>query len=267
MKRKTIAWLGALILILSGCAQQMPLQDRLDQTVARSMAVTIPFTNHQKPYMSYYVPTNVGVLEQQPTSTVFTLGESEFLFTLNVSNIIEGVDTPIGRGIDTSNAIYSNSGIYGDVDGNEHAYTLSVLDMGGSYYVLLDTPQISFYGLTNPFEVDLILQAMIRILKSAWINTDVVISTFDREEAAKSERMELDLFEEVIPQDGRLDQIVAGTLPPQPTPTPTATPQAPTETDIPQTEIPQESEPATPSPSMDTGIEDIYQESGDLTVE
>lgn len=264
MKSRFYAVLFAVMGVLSGCAAQMPLQTQLDETLARTMAVTIPFTNHQKPYMAYYVPTNVGVLEQHATSTVFTLGESEFLLTLNVNNIIAGVDTPQGRGIDISNAIYSSNGIYSDVDGADHAYTLALLDMGGAYYILFDTPQISFYGLTNPQEADLVLQAMIRILKSTSINTDEIISTFDREEAAKSERMELDLFEEIIPENGRLEEIVAGTLPPTVTPTPTATPEVTEEGEPTETETTEST--STPIPSQPS-IEDIYQESGELIVE
>ena len=263
---KRVVSLFALLLVLtsSGCGSAVPLADQLDQTIAKTMAITIPFTNHRKETISYYVPTNVGILEQQETSSVFVLGESEFLFTLNVTNIIAENEDPSGRGIDISNAIYTNSGMYTDVDGSDHPYTMSILDMGGAYYVLFDTPKISFYGLTNPIECDAVVQAMIRILKSAEIDDDTIIATYDREEAAKSEKIELDLFDEVIPENGRLEEIVAGTIPPQDTPLATPTPST---DDRPiGSETPQETQQAQPTTTPQSNeFEDIYQESGDMS--
>ena len=270
MKRLIYTLLGLLVLTSSGCARKVPFADQLDTTIAKTLAVTIPFTNHRKPTISYYVPTNVGVLEQQETSSVFVLGESEFLFTLNITNIINGNEQPSDRGIDTSTAIYTNDGVYSDVSGTDHSYTLSILDMGGAYYVLLDTPKISFYGLTNAIECDTVVEAMIRILKSAEIQDDTIIATYDREEAAKSEKIELDLFDEIIPENGRLEEIVAGTISPQPSSSsqPNAT-SSPSGTDEPaDPEIPVEStQPQPTSTPQENEFEDIYQESGDMSQE
>lgn len=250
---KKLSSLICALIVLTGCtSRSLNLEQTLDEIVEDNLTNYTHTSNHLKKYVSYYVPKNIGIFQQEISSTVFSYEQNKFMMALNVSAILNKGDIDSKSGLDLSNALYFNQGSFYDPTGNEFDYTLALLPLNSNYYIVLDSDYVSFYGYANAIDSIEVINAMTRILKTAVVNTDRVLEDFDRDTVQQSTKIELNLFDDVIPSSGRLSEIVDGEVI-EPTPTPSVEP-----TDLPEDEVTSEE---TQQPSSN---EDIYQESGSI---
>ena len=237
---------------LVGCSTRaQDLTHTLDSVVETNLNQEGLTGNHSKKYLKYYVPKNIGVLDQDMTSTIFKYDNNQFLMSINVASIISDGSFSYRSPLDLSNAYYVKEGTFVDKNNDTLDYCLSLLPLEGKYYIVLNSTYLSFYGYANAIDSIEIINAMTKILKSSMIVKDKLIENFDREERQKSEKISLDLFNEVIPSSGRLEDIVDGIIPATQEPVPTETPVSSLD--------PQESAIPTEPP-----YNDIYQEQGEM---
>ena len=241
-------------LSLAGCANQnLPLDQRLAQIVSTNLTETPLQSNHSKKNLKYYVPKNIGVIDQAATSTVFKYDNVQFLMSINVAAIISNGSFSYRSPLDLSNAVYSEEGDFINVSNESVHYVLSLLPLDGKYYIVLNSDYLSFYGYANEIDCIAIVDAMTTILRNATIIKDKIIENFDREEAQKSEKIALDIFNEVIPGSGRLEDLVDGDIPEASTPVETISPTASPSSEDDETD------------KSDENIDDMYLEEGDIS--
>lgn len=256
MKNKFISII-LISLLLCGCSSTAT-KDNVRNNIENILDTYLNIdyrTNHTKKLFSYYVPTNVGVIKQTSTSTVFKYDNAKFLLTLNVSNILNDESLSITSDIQSDNIVYHTSGSFNQND-TQIEYELSIIPVNNRYYIDFESETVSLYGYSYLAQINGMLKAMCKIMKSVSLDYEKVKSIYDKEDIIESTKKQLDIFTQVVPESGRLEELIDnnGAVP---TLLPESTSDIAQETEAPQESSDSEttSQPETPSES-----EDIYYE-------
>jgi len=202
-----------LTLLMFGCsANPAELEDVLMQSlypqVQNSMAC---IADNHKPLFSYYASPSVGRRESTETSNVFLIDGVEVVMNLDISTVMNSKYYPDAFSIKkkTDDEIVYLNGKYRDCKGKEYEYVLSVyLLNNGKYYVDFQTHFVNFYATVDYVLIDEIVVQMMKISQTVEVNETAVITYYSSKPSDEHEREKVELFQEQIAENGRLDELI-----------------------------------------------------------
>ena len=198
-----------LLVCLIGCNKEPSSLDlRVDEAINRALEEKNHIAKYKDKYLSYYVDPSIGRIEASSTSHVFDLDGNKFVMNLDVSNVInESLFELKENNIDIESFI-TRSGVYTNYEGVEEPYTIDVYRNEGVYLLLFNTNYLNFYSYTNEINCPLLVEEMMSIAKSVVINKKTVINDFNIKEIITYQPSYLDLFEEKIPENGSVEELI-----------------------------------------------------------
>lgn len=208
---KMLAGMAALVL-LSGCGQSYSADLTMDVSRRLTEVLQEPVhqATHNHRYYRYYLEPSIGRLESYATSNVFCMDGVKFAMNLNVSRILaqeiyetteEAASVP-GRIPETD-----LSGTYTDYEGESHDYTIRIYLLGEKYYTLVDTDYVMFCGISNQLQAAQLAAECIKIARTVSVDVDEVRSAFSGREILTGTRRQINLFEELTPENGAIEEL------------------------------------------------------------
>ena len=139
---------------------------------------------------------------------------------LNITSIIARQDADLDNYLleegfyAKEDEIYYREGHYLDFDQDECAYVYAIYDVDGRHLAILKTDDMTYYAYTGN-DLTLITKRLFMLAESASVDRDLVVNDYANVDMIDYRREQVNLFETIVPQEGRLEDIVVDT--PEPT--------------------------------------------------
>lgn len=203
-----------LIFCLVGCSQPpQSFQERLENTLLNANQIEAVSPSNRKIFYSYYVEPSVGRIDSNESSNIFEKNNVKFVMNLNVSNIINTryySDAMIDSNTVTKDELlFTINGKYKDYLDNEYDYSCDVYKYDNTYYMTFVSKYMNFYAIGNQMDLITVAQEMLKISKTIRVDEDAVISHYSSKETVEYQKEALQLFEVVVPENGRVDEMLS----------------------------------------------------------
>ena len=212
-KRLLTAIMAFCLLLLGGCSRQETFSyEKVSQALALANEVELPgsdLNNAQKTYYTYYLSKGIGREEKNETSNVFIIYDSRALLTLDIMSIISsqyyGQTNELRSIARLSDPVFQQNFTTTDSSGNELKYQATVNEIDDSYcYITIQSKQFIFVATALKNECDEVMFEMVKILRSATVDREKVITDYSNYEEDNSTMMILSLFKQVLPESGQV---------------------------------------------------------------
>lgn len=199
---------------LVGCTTTaVPLKEQMQAEIEKANEIQAIDGDNRKDFYSYYTEPSIGRISSSPSSNVFVKGGIRFVMNLNVSKIInEEYYKDVSENRDSSSVehfLFAIEGQYSDVDLNIYEYRCEVYQYEGVTMVLMETQFMDFYAIGNEREMLNVVGDMIHIAKTVQVNQTKIITAYSSKESVPYKKEALNLFEVAIPENGRVDEMIA----------------------------------------------------------
>ncbi len=198
------------VMVFMGCSTvSYDLPSAAEKEMVRRSAYTASRPSYDHVYYSYYLQPDVGRISSDISSNVFSYRGMKFSMNLDIPAIINGIYYP-----DTEQVLYDDapvceySGSYSGADGAEHAYTLRMYQSGGSVLTELRDDQVIMNAVTDPRDAPYVAGEMLEVMMSVVVKKDLVLEAFSNRELIYNTRKKLDLFEDISPESGVIDELL-----------------------------------------------------------
>ncbi len=206
MKRLFLVFI--VLFLLVGCHEVTDIETAIDDTISliESQELTI-YDNHEKDYYSYYLPGGVMNLESTDTYNILSTNGVNVILNIDIDKIIKDAYYSDVQGVSETYAINDASISKNDtIDGI--AYELEVYEYNDRYLIELFINNADMITLVDRNNIDNVLYDMFIIGMSISTNNELVINDFSSRDVIDYHQEAVDLFEIVIPRDGRLDELI-----------------------------------------------------------
>lgn len=202
----------ALVLCLLGCTNYSDdLNGILNQKIEYVFTLPADKPNYNHKYYSYYLEPSVGRITSSETSNTFNYMNHPFVLNLNVSGIISSSIYPNtvidDLKLSDLNVIAQKEGEYTNYDEEVHPYHVNLYQLKSGVLVLFHTDTIDFYSISDKYTAVEIVQVMMRIARSIHIDKDLVLSTFSRQQVISNKKETIQLFQNLAPESGVIEQL------------------------------------------------------------
>lgn len=199
---------------LVGCSSTaIPLQDEVKAELEMANETQAIDGDNRKDFYSYYTEPSIGKISSSPSSNVFAKGGIRFVMNLNVSKIINleyyADALTINDVSSTQHLLFSIEGQYSDVALNIYEYKCDVYQYDSITMVLMTTQFMDFYAIGSEREIASVVGDMLRIAKTVKVNQSKIITAYSSKEAVQYKKEALNLFEVAVPENGRVDEMIA----------------------------------------------------------
>lgn len=199
---------------LVGCTStSAPLKEQMQTALEQANEIQAIDGDNRKDFYSYYLEPSIGNVSSSPSSNVFLKEGTRFVMNLNVSKIINQEFYADALTInDVANAtslLFTLVGQYSDVALNIYDYRCDVYQYEEVTMVLLSTQFMDFYAIGSEQEMINIVDDMLHIAKTVKVNHDKIITAYSSKEAVQYKKEALNLFEVAVPENGRVDEMIA----------------------------------------------------------
>ena len=202
------------LVILSGCGSSSSMYSEIEAAANRAIRVDlskIGDNNCVKKYYSYYLNLNVGRIESDDLSNIFSIDGNSASLSLDVTSIVNDsilTDTnefnirDIGS---LEDPIYSKLSLFTNRNGDIIPYKLSVADCEDkNYFIMIQTSQFVFVGISDRASCSNTIYEMLVMLRTALVETTQVILDFSSDSIISSNINVITIFEEIVPESGYL---------------------------------------------------------------
>ncbi len=208
-------WIVLSILMLCGCsANPATLDTALTQKINKVIQQpALCIADNHKTLFSYYAEPSVGRMESTMTSNVFLVDGIEVVMNLDISTVINSKYYPdvLMNPKANGDEIVFISGLLDACDGNQYDYAVSVyLLNNGKFYVDVQTHYVNFYSTVDYVMIDDVVVSMLKIARSVEVNESEIISYYSSKPTDEHQREKIDLFQQEIAENGRLDELLGG---------------------------------------------------------
>lgn len=213
MKKKLSAAILS-VLLLTGCTQYPDdLSTVVNEKLAEVQAEDAGKPYYNSTYYYYYIEPSVGRISSDRTSNILSLDGTKFVMNLNIPSIINSAyyqDSDSSTSTATAgDPVVDTSGSYTDYDGAEHDYSLKIYQSAGTYYTVLSTPYMEYYSVSGKYESANIAAEMLKIARTVRLNEDEVLADFSNRQVISYTRKKLELFQNIAPENGVVDELFA----------------------------------------------------------
>lgn len=204
--------LALCLVLLVGCHSVDNPSQQLQQKIDLALSLPSGHANNHKSYYSYYTEPSVGVVETTVTSSLLKYGNTDFVMNLAINKIVNarsyGDVIPQSINLDDQYLISNLTGTYCDYDGSEYEFIVKLYQLSDIYYLSLDTQYVNFYSNGSLQEMIDILKPMLMIAKTVQINEDMIMLDYSAKERISFKGEKLQLYDEVIPQQGTMQEMM-----------------------------------------------------------
>ncbi len=202
-----------MIIFMAGCSfENQSLQQTLIQKFDEIEMVDAISPDNRKPFYSYYKEPSIGRRAAGKTYNVFVKDGTEFIMNLNVSKILNSAQhnrlQSTAMDIKSENYLFILEGRYKDYLNEDRQYVCSVYQSGEKYYIIFNTDYMTFYGSGTEGEIRNIAPEMLKLAKTVAIDQEEVISAYVSKEIIEYEREQLQLYDVMIPENGRIEEMM-----------------------------------------------------------
>lgn len=198
--------LAVALLFLSGCA--LTANERETYLVERVEAVLeaqYDQPNYTKEYYAYYLPPDVGRYSGDEVSNTFHYADTDFIMNLNVNYILYDIDE---RMVEEEGAVFTKQGSYHDAEGIEHSYTILIHELTRGYSCYVHTDYTDYFAVCNLYSALQLPARMLRIARSVHIDEMRIQNDFKLREPITYKTHKLELFQNMAPVDGTLEELL-----------------------------------------------------------
>ncbi len=196
------------LFILTGCHEVTDITKAIDDTFALIESQDIDLkANHEKDYYAYYLPSGITNIESTDTYNILSTTSADIIVNIDIDKIIKDAyysDVENVADVYALNEAYITKS--GSVKGI--AYELSVYNYNDKYLIELFINNADIITLVDQNNIDNVLYDMLIVGMSISTNNDLVINDFSSRDVIDYHQEAVDLFEIVIPRDGRLDELI-----------------------------------------------------------
>ena len=199
-------------LLLCGCSSNAgKIDDQLDEIFASAAEQTDYLVNNYSKYADYYRPSDLNETESDELSISFAYNESSIVMNINVAGIIEDryySNTSSASFFDSDKKVYESSGRYMDVDGKSVAYDYAVYEYDDYYLSCLESGKVTIYSHCAKADIVPVSSRILLLAKGVSLDADKIITDYSAKETIDYQRKQVDLFETVLPVNGRVDELI-----------------------------------------------------------
>ncbi|MBR2990526.1 MAG: hypothetical protein IKF51_03585 [Solobacterium sp.] len=198
-----------LLMICTGCAESGFPEEETLSALAEAEVCDTNRPNYEHVYYSYYLQPGTGRISSDETGNVFSWHGNKFTMNLNIAAVINnayyGGQEPGGV---NGNVLMSHEGSYLDINHISHNYVFSVYDAGE--HVLLDyrDDRVFMNAYTVYAEVPGLAETMLETARNVQIDRVAILEVFSYRETISNMRKRLDLFEDISPENGVIDELL-----------------------------------------------------------
>ena len=213
MKKRSLIFL--LCLFLVGCNQSADIKTSLDAIISEEVNNgDIYRQDHNSVYFSYYLPSDIYIIEASRNVSILSFNQDRILMNLNITSIIADQNKTKNGFFESTISykkdylIYQNKGIYRDYDDIECHYDFEVYEINEHYLLNLKTDDMCYYAYTTIDNVELLTKRLFSLAESMSMNRELIISDYSNFDAIDYRRQQINLFETIIPQEGKVEDII-----------------------------------------------------------
>ena len=213
MKFRTVI-AAAAALMLVGCVKaEGTYQEQLNQRIERAITAKTAGPTFSHGIYSFYIEPSVGRISSEETSDIFVRDGVKFVMNLNVSSIVNA------RYYDAQNVFHvpegmelaaESTGTFADYAGEEHPFSVTLYRMEGNIFTYAKTDLLEFFSISNDLQALQTAETMIRIARTVRVDHDAVIAAYSSRQEIEYERKRLELFQNVVPENGVIDELFEG---------------------------------------------------------
>lgn len=204
--------LALCLVFLVGCQSVDNPEQCLQEKIDLALSLPSGSANNHKDYYSYYTEPSVGIVNKTITSSLLKYENTDFVMNLAINKIVNarsyGDVIPQSIHPDDQYLLSNLSGTYCDYDGSEYPYIVKLYQLSDIYYLSLDTQYVNFYSNGSMQEMVDVLKPMMMIAKTVQINEDKIMMDYSAKERISFQGEKLKLYDEVIPQQGSMQEMV-----------------------------------------------------------
>ena len=192
---KKIILIIILVAMLFGCTSKPDdMKYMIEQAIkVGESVVAFKHPNYHKPTYSYYLPSNVGVIESNDNSSLLRYRNNEIVMNLNVAAIItekyyKNSATPHGNlNIDY---FFQYQGGFRDFENKHIQYNLEIFNlMGPEYYLVIETKYANYFVSAPLGELQEIVPILLTIAKTVAVDEDKVVQLYSRKIELKDSKV------------------------------------------------------------------------------
>lgn len=209
--KKTVVLLIVLLFLLAGCGPDGSSDSAIEQAVREAQLVRLPQAarnNARKEYYTYYLIKGIGAQEKDPTANVFTIQGHQAVLNLNVGGIIADAyysDSAQAASYSFGKETFSYRGAFTNTSGTIEEFHISVSTVNDEFsYLLIQTDSFLFAAQCPPRDLAQMVYEMIKILRTATVDTDKVIADYSHVSTAQVKSSLISLFKEALPESGKV---------------------------------------------------------------
>jgi len=169
--------------------------------------------NNFSEYLDYYLPSDMLEEDFGFDHVTFSFNHNEVIMNVNIASVIASkyyvnyVLTDDGY-FDNSKLIYSHQGTYINHDKQMVAYFYKVYSTDNYNLLYFKSSDLVFYGYCDDDNLIDMSEKIFNLAKSATVKTDSIISTYSTKDVIDYTKSQIDLFDVVLPNSGRIDDLI-----------------------------------------------------------
>lgn len=204
--------LALCLVLLVGCHSVDNPEQRLQEKIDLALSLPSGRANNHKAYYSYYTEPSVGVMNTNVTSSLLKYENTDFVMNLAINKIVNarsyGDVIPQSISLDNQYLLSNLTGTYCDYDGSEYEFIVKLYQLSDICYLSLDTQYVNFYSNGSLQEMIDVLKPMLMIAKTVQINEDMIMLDYSAKERISFKGEKLQIYDEVIPQQGTMQEMM-----------------------------------------------------------
>ena len=130
---------------------------------------------------------------------VSSIVNSKYYEGKNISLIPEGMEV-----------LAKSAGRFADFLGEEHPFEVTLYRMNDEVFTYMRTDLLEFFSISSELPALQTAETMIRIARTVRVDRDAVIAAYSSRQEINYERKRLELFQNVVPENGVIDELFEG---------------------------------------------------------
>lgn len=170
--------------------------------------------NNITKYFSYYLPKDMTEDICEETYAVFEFNGFPIVMNLNISNIINkkyftNVQLSSDEYFNSEKLLYTKSGSITNKKGNANEYLINIYSRDDtSVYVEFVTPSISFHSYCVNGMLKEVIRHMVVMVQYLQVDDTLVLENYYDRDLIDYQKKNVDLFDRIIPANGRIDEMI-----------------------------------------------------------
>lgn len=198
-------------LLLCACSSNVNINEQLDRVFSDTTEI-IRQNNFSK-FIDYYCPSDLMEDESNKLTFSFMYNDSRVVVNVNISGIINNVyykDKIIfNEGFfDDSKLFYSLDGKYVNANDIENNFQYSVYEYKDKYLLYFNSNELIAYSYCDKNDIVPISSRIFVLAKSSSVKKQEIIANYSSKDVIDYHKVQVDLFESVLPVNGRLDDMM-----------------------------------------------------------